>query len=115
MIATQADVLAVAPEFAPLTVDQWASAFRLVGPLVPDDDLGDRAALAGAYRVAHFLAKAYPAMSPDARVVLEESLGPLSRKYADAQPYTRLRDLESTKYGVAYLGIAGWVFTGLVP
>jgi hypothetical protein len=117
MIATQSDVLAVAPEFSTLTSDQWASAFRLVGPLVPDDELGDRAPIAGAYRVAHFLAKTYPALSPDARVVVSEKLGPLARTYAVAVPGDRLlRDLESTKYGQAYLEVTGggFVFSGLV-
>lgn len=115
MIATQSDVLAVAPEFSALTSDQWASAFRLVGPLVPDGDLGDRAAIAGAYRVAHFLAKAYPALSPDARIVKSEKLGPLGREYSVAEPMKFLRDLGSTKYGLAYLEVAGFTFfSGLV-
>jgi hypothetical protein len=115
MIATTADVLAVAPEFATLTQPQWDAAFRLVGPFVPDADLGDRAALAGAYRVAHFLARAYPALSADARTVVSETLGPLSRTYAVSDQPAYLRDLSSTKYGLAYMdAVGGAFFTGLV-
>lgn len=113
MIATKADVLAVAPCFSSLTADQFTAAFRLVGPLVNESELGARAPLAAAYRVAHFLACAYPDLAPDARVVVAEAIGPLSRQYAVAVP-TSPRDLTSTKYGLAFLEIAGWVFTGIV-
>lgn len=115
MIATKDDVLAVAPEFATVTDPQFAAAFRLVGPLIPEADLGERAAIAGAYRIAHFLAKSRPELSPDSKVVVSETLGPLSRTYAVALPPAYLRDLSSTKYGLAYLDVIGGVlFTGIV-
>lgn len=111
MITTKEDVLAVAPEFASVCAGggqdpNFANAVRLVGPLVDDAVLGDKATIAGAYRVAHFLAKTYPALSPDARVVESEKLGPLERTYATGNPGD-LTDLGSTKYGLAYLEIAG--------
>jgi hypothetical protein len=106
MQATKADVLAVAPEFSSLGDPVFAAADRLLTPLVPEEGLGDKATIAGAYRIAHFLAKTYPALSPDSLVVVERSLGPLSVKYANTPPAI-LRDLATTKYGLAYLEIIG--------
>lgn len=110
MVATKEDVLAVAPEFAPVCAAQgqdpeFANAFRLVGPLVNDEALGAKAPIAGAYRVAHFLAKTYPALASNAVPVVEKRLGPLGLKYAVATP--EAGDLVSTAYGLAYLEIVG--------
>lgn len=111
METTKADVLAVAPEFAPVCAvggqdPDFANAFRLVGPLVDDAALGTKAPIAGAYRVAHFLAKTYPDLAGDARIVVRQKLGPLELEFASGTP-ADLTDLGSTKYGLAFLEIAG--------
>lgn len=103
MIATKADVLAVAPgtTFSTLTDDQWTAAFALCSPFHNDSAWGtdDRARQAGALFVAHHLAMLYPSLAgAGARTVTSRSMGGVSVSYS--VPSTDADSLAMTRWGV---------------